>query len=61
MVLNTLVYIAMVIIVLIIIVLLLRFLFGVLFILPLGVEHPANAVLFLAKYVPIVGNPPVTL
>lgn len=39
MVLSSLIYIAMVIIVIIIIIVLLRFLFGVLFIIPLPIEH----------------------
>jgi hypothetical protein len=42
MVLNTLVYIALVIIVIIVIVLLLRFLFGVLFIIPTSLDHQAG-------------------
>jgi hypothetical protein len=42
MVLNTLVYIALVIIVIIIIVVLLRFLFGVLFIIPISIDHEVN-------------------
>ena len=42
MVLNSLIYIALVIIVIIIIVVLLRFLFGILFILPTTIDHPAN-------------------
>jgi hypothetical protein len=39
MVLNTLIYIALVIIVIIVIVVLLRFLFGVLFIIPMSIDH----------------------
>ncbi len=42
MVLNTLVYIALVIIVIIVIVVLLRFLFGVLFIIPTSIDHEVN-------------------
>jgi uncharacterized protein YoxC len=42
MVLNTLIYIALVIIVIIVIVVLLRFLFGVLFIVPTSIDHDAN-------------------
>jgi hypothetical protein len=42
MVLNTLIYIALVIIVLIVIVVLLRFLFGVLFIIPASIDHDVN-------------------
>jgi len=42
MVLNTLIYIALVIIVIIVIVVLLRFLFGVLFIIPTSVYHNVN-------------------
>ena len=49
MVLNTLVYIAMVIIVIIVIVLLLRFLFGVLFVAPIGLE-PASTFNILGTY-----------
>ncbi len=45
MVLNTLIYVALVIIVLIVIVFLLKFLFGVLFIIPTTIEHPANMLL----------------
>ncbi|MEP6576884.1 MAG: hypothetical protein ABJB85_10695, partial [Nitrososphaerota archaeon] len=45
MVLNSLIYIAMVIIVIIVIVILLRFLFGVLFIMPSTVADPANMLL----------------
>jgi hypothetical protein len=42
MVLNTLIYIALVIIVIIVIVVLLRFLFGVLFIIPTSIYHDVN-------------------
>jgi hypothetical protein len=42
MVLNTLIYIALVIIVIIVIVVLLRFLFGVLFITPISIGHEVN-------------------
>jgi hypothetical protein len=42
MVLNTLIYIALVIIVIIVIVVLLRFLFGVLFIIPTSMDHDVN-------------------
>jgi hypothetical protein len=42
MVLNTLIYIALVIIVIIVIVVLLRFLFGVLFITPTSIDHEVN-------------------
>jgi hypothetical protein len=42
MVLNTLIYIALVIIVIIVIVVLLRFLFGVLFMMPTTLDHPAD-------------------
>jgi hypothetical protein len=42
MVLNTLIYIAVIIIVIIIIVVLLRFLFGVLFIVPTSIDHDVN-------------------
>jgi hypothetical protein len=52
MVLNTLIYVALVIIVLIIIVVLLRFLFGVLFVIPITIEHPAN-MLLLIRAIPI--------
>ena len=50
MVLNSLIYIALVIIVIIIIVVLLRFLFGILFILPTTIDHPAN-MLILARMI----------
>ena len=42
MVLNTLIYIALVIIVIIVIVVLLRFLFGVLFMIPISIYHEVN-------------------
>jgi hypothetical protein len=42
MVLNTLIYVALVIIVIIVIVVLLRFLFGVLFIIPVSLDHEVN-------------------
>jgi len=45
MVLSSLIYIALVIIVIIIIVVLLRFLFGVLFIIPTTIEHQADMLL----------------
>ena len=45
MVLNTLVYIALVIIVIIVIVVLLRFLFGVLFIIPTSIDHQMEMLL----------------
>ncbi len=45
MVLNTLIYVALVIIVLIVIVFLLKFLFGVLFVIPVTIDHPANMLL----------------
>ncbi len=45
MVLNTLIYVALIIIVLIVIVVLLKFLFGVLFIIPTTMEHPVNMLL----------------
>ena len=48
MVLNTLIYVALVIIVLIVIVLLLKFLLGVLFIIPTAVENPTS-ILFLTS------------
>lgn len=49
MVLNSLIYIALVIIVIIIIVVLLRFLFGILFILPTTIahDHPANMLILM--------------
>ena len=47
MVLNTLVYIALVIIVIIVIVLLLRFLFGVLFTMPTTIDHRVGMLLVL--------------
>lgn len=46
MVLNTLIYIALVIIVIIVIVVLLRFLFGVLFMLPATLDVPADVLVF---------------
>ncbi len=46
MVLNTLIYIALVIIVIIVIVVLLRYLFAVIFIMPTALDHPADMVLF---------------
>ena len=46
MVLNTLIYIALVIIVIIVIVVLLRFLFGVLFMLPTTLDLPAEMLLY---------------
>ena len=45
MVLNTLIYIAFIIIVIIVIVVLLRFLFGVLFIVPTSTDHQVNMLL----------------
>ena len=47
MVLNTLIYIALVIIVIIVIVVLLRFLFGVLFIMPTTIDHRVGMLLVL--------------
>jgi hypothetical protein len=46
MVLNSLIYIALVIIVIIVIVVLLRYLFAVIFIMPTTLEHPADMVIF---------------
>lgn len=46
MILNTLIYIALVIIVIIIIVVLLRFLFGVLFMLPATLDLPVDVLVF---------------
>ena len=46
MVLNTLVYIALVIIVIIVIIVLLRYLFAVIFIMPTALEHPADMAIF---------------
>jgi hypothetical protein len=46
MVLNSLIYIALVIIVIIIIIVLLRYLFAVIFIMPTTLEHPADMVTF---------------
>ncbi len=46
MVLNTLIYIALVIIVIIVIVVLLRFLFGVLFMLPTTLDLPADMLVY---------------
>lgn len=51
MVLSSLIYIALVIIVIIVIVVLLRFLFGVLFVLPATIDHPADV--FLLNIRPI--------
>jgi hypothetical protein len=45
-VLSSLIYIALVIIVIIVIIVLLRYLFAVIFIMPVTVEHPADMVLF---------------
>jgi len=42
MILNSLIYVALVIIVIIVIVVLLRFLFGVLFIVPVSLDHQVN-------------------
>ena len=42
MILNSLIYIALVIIVIIVIIVLLRFLFGVLFIIPLSIDHQVS-------------------
>ena len=47
MVLNTLIYIALVIIVIIVIVVLLRFLFGVLFIIPMSIDHQVGMLLVI--------------
>ena len=46
MILNSLVYIALVIIVIIVIIVLLRYLFAVIFIMPATLEHPADMVTF---------------
>ena len=46
MVLNTLVYIALVIIVIIVIIVLLRYLFAVIFIMPTALEYPADIAIF---------------
>lgn len=46
MILNTLIYIALVIIVIIVIIVLLRFLFGVLFMLPTTLDLPADIVVY---------------
>jgi hypothetical protein len=46
MVLNSLIYIALIIIVIIVIIVLLRYLFAVIFIMPITLEHPADMVLF---------------
>lgn len=47
MILNTLIYIALIIIVIIIIVVLLKFLFGVLFIAPIGLENPTTMLMII--------------
>jgi hypothetical protein len=52
MVLNSLVYIALVIIVIIIIVVLLRYLFAVIFIMPTAFDHPADMVTFAKAMLP---------
>ena len=54
MVLNTLIYIALVIIVIIVIVVLLRFLFGVLFIAPSSVGHEVNILKDISSQ--LIGN-----
>ena len=54
MVLNTLVYIALVIIVIIVIVILLRFLFNVLFIMPVTLEHDYIIKYAASTYLPSV-------
>ena len=46
MVLNSLVYIALVIIVIIVIIVLLRYLFALIFIMPTALDHPADMVTF---------------
>jgi hypothetical protein len=46
MVLNSLIYIALIIIVIIVIIVLLRYLFAVIFIMPITLEHPTDMVLF---------------
>jgi hypothetical protein len=46
MVLSSLIYIAIVIIVIIVIIVLLRYLFAVIFIMPITLEHPADMVVF---------------
>jgi hypothetical protein len=46
MVLSSLIYIALVIIVIIVIVVLLRYLFAVIFIMPITLEHPADMAMF---------------
>jgi len=45
MILNSLVYLALVIIVIIVIIVLLRYLFAVIFIMPTALEHPAEMVI----------------
>jgi hypothetical protein len=52
MVLNTLIYIVLVIIVIIVIVVLLRFLFGVLFVIPTSIDYEVN----MLKDISSVGN-----
>lgn len=52
-VLNTLVYIALVIIVIIIIVLLLKFLFNVLFLMPVTLEHESLIKYIMPNHIPI--------
>ncbi len=59
MVLNSLIYIAMVIIVIIIIVVLLRFLFGVLFIAPIGLENSVHQHMSSIIYPTEMSNPTV--
>ena len=54
MVLNTLIYIALVIIVIIVIVVLLRFLFGVLFIIPTSIDYEVNMLKDISSY--SIGN-----
>ena len=46
MVLSSLVYIALIIIVIIVIIVLLRYLFAVIFIMPITLDHPMDAVMF---------------
>jgi hypothetical protein len=61
MVLNTLIYIALVIIVIIVIVVLLRFLFGVLFIIPTSIDYELNMLkdissLLISNVGPVTGG-----
>ena len=54
MILNSLIYIALVIIVIIVIVVLLKFLFGVLFIIPVPIDHQVNMLNDISSY--SIGN-----